>query len=331
MSDIKKLLGESVSEDTANALQAIIDTTVNENNDKLTKLQEEKDALVEAMNALETKHASDIEYLKEKADEFAEQIRQDAIDETNEAFAKREEFLIEQAEAYGEFLMGKADEYGDYLQERAEAYGEHLIERGEAYGEHLIERAEAYGEHLIEQADVYGEQIEAKCLEEAKEQIESFKAEHLELFEQLDEQSRIKHVFDNLKTLIESSGFTLEESSAIDEAKEKIRSQRRENRKLEAKLSEQAEEIKELRIEKLVESIGEDLAFTDKERIKKAALFTRCDESEDLEQVVKTLVENTLLNNSNKPNMFDKKQNVIKESETKDLNRKTSGWKDRLI
>ena len=163
-------------------------------------------------------------------------------------------------------------------------------------------------------------------MEEAKQEIESFKAEHLELFERLDEQSRMKTVFDNLKTLIESSGFTLEESSILDETQEELRTERKNSRRLKSTITEQASEIKELLIEKHISEFGEDLAFTDKERVKKAAIFTRCESGEDLKQVVKTLVENNLLNNKN-----NKNNNIIDESTKKDTDSKKSGWGSRVV
>ncbi len=344
MSDIKKLLGESVSEDTANALQAIIDKTVSDTEAKALALQTENKTLVESIETLKQKHEDDVKFLQEKADEFAEQARQEAIDESRveietlkeqaEAYG---EFLIERANAFGEMLtekhetekatlIEKAESYGEFLIEKAESYGEVLIEKAEDYGEFLIEKAEDYGTVLIEKADEYGNSIEAKCLEEAKQEIESFKAEHLELFERLDEQSRMKTVFDNLKTLIESSGFTLEESSILDETQEELRTERKNSRRLKSTITEQASEIKELLIEKHISEFGEDLAFTDKERVKKAAIFTRCESGEDLKQVVKTLVENNLLNNKN-----NKNNNIIDESTKKDTDSKKSGWGSRVV
>ena len=333
MSDIKKLLGESVSEDTANALQAIIDKTVSDTEAKALALQTENKTLVESIESLKQKHEDDVKFLQEKADEFAEQTRQEAIDESRVEI----ETLKEQAEAYGEFLIERANAFGEMLTEKhetekatliekAESYGEFLIEKAESYGEFLIEKAEDYGTVLIEKADEYGNSIEAKCLEEAKQEIESFKDEHLELFERLDEQSRMKTVFDNLKTLIESSGFTLEESSILDETQEELRTERKNSRRLKSTITEQASEIKELLIEKHISEFGEDLAFTDKERVKKAAIFTRCESGEDLKQVVKTLVENNLLNNKN-----NKNNNIIDESTKKDTDSKKSGWGSRVI
>lgn len=299
MSDIKTLMGDAISEETANALQAILDESIASKDSEITELQEKLADAEIAISDLKESHETDVEFLKQKADEYADQVTADL----KEAHAEREAYLIERAEAYGEHLIERGEAYGEHLIEQAEAYGEHLIEqadaygdylqeRAEAYGEHLIERAESYGEHLIEQADAYGESIEAKCLEEATAEIESFKEEHLEAFTRVDEHARMAAVFTSLKSLVESSGFSLDESTALEEAVAK-------QRVLNRKLRDSQESLKKYKVAELIEGFSDEVTFKDKERITAAALMTRCSNDEDLSNVVKTLVESSLNKNTN--------------------------------
>ncbi len=328
MSDIKKLMGDSISEETALALQTILDESLKEKQDEIDALQikldesnEDKSILETEVTDLKEEHKKKIEFISEKADEFAEQVRQDAIDETTtslqEAFDAREAFLIEKAESYGEFLIEKAEKYGD-----------HLIERGEAYGARLIEKAEAYGEHLIEQADLYGEKIEETQLAEAEATILEFKTKHLEEFKRLDEHNRMATVFSNLKTLIESSGFSIDEASQVDSLQEELREQAAKARAQARVIRSNETELKKFRVAELIEKTAVDLTFKDKERIISTVMKTRCETVEELSEVVKTLVENNVINNNN-----GKTKSVITESEEAELTKtvKGSGWGGRIV
>lgn len=266
----------------------------------------------------------------EQADEYAEKVKQEATQE-----------LSEKADAYGAFLQEKAEEYAEKVKqesreeniaemtEKADAYGDYLQEQADAYGDYLQEQAEAYGALLIEQAEVYAtEQVkltESRCLAESEKMIAEFKESHLEAFERLDEHNRMSTVFKNLKQLIESSGFSIEESDSITTLEDELRESRKEKRALERSLREQAAELKELQVKSLVESMAEDLAFTEKERIVKATLRTRSESQEELSEVIKTLIENTTLNkNITNTNALNENVEVPAGAKTK------SGWGDQL-
>ena len=412
MNEFKKLMGDAISEDTAVALQTILEThlqeAANTAQSKLdvalqeaeTKLQESEDKIASLSKELvesQDKQADlldvqekTIATLKEKADEYAAQVKQEALDEANAKFATEKLTLVEHAEAYAEKvkqealdeaavqfeaektvlieqadeyaekvkqeatqeLSEKADAYGAFLQEKAEeyaekvkqesreeniaemtekadAYGDYLQEQADAYGDYLQEQAEAYGALLIEQAEVYAtEQVkltESRCLAESEKMIAEFKESHLEAFERLDEHNRMSTVFKNLKQLIESSGFSIEESDSITTLEDELRESRKEKRALERSLREQAAELKELQVKSLVESMAEDLAFTEKERIVKATLRTRSESQEELSEVIKTLIENTTLNkNITNTNALNENVEVPAGAKTK------SGWGDQL-
>ena len=136
--------------------------------------------------------------------------------------------------------------------------------------------------------------------------------------------------FKNLKSLIESSGFSIEESETLDTLEEELRQTRAANRRLERTLRESSQELKQLKVKELVESMAEDLTFTDKERIVKAALRTRSETNEDLSEVVKTLVENTTLNNnSNKANTTTV-STLTEETANAASTKVKSGWAEFL-
>lgn len=412
MNEFKKLMGDAISEDTAVALQTILEThlqeAANTAQSKLdvalqeeqsksavalqeaeTKLQESEDKIASLSKELvesQDKQADlldeqdkTIATLKEKADEYAAQVKQEALDEANAKFATEKLTLVEHAEAYAEKvkqealdeaavqfeaektvlieqadeyaekvkqeatqeLSEKADAYGAFLQEKAEEYAEkvkqesreeniaEMTEKADAYGDYLQEQAEAYGALLIEQAEVYAtEQVkltESRCLAESEKMIAEFKESHLEAFERLDEHNRMSTVFKNLKQLIESSGFSIEESDSITTLEDELRESRKEKRALERSLREQAAELKELQVKSLVESMAEDLAFTEKERIVKATLRTRSESQEELSEVIKTLIENTTLNkNITNTNALNENVEVPAGAKTK------SGWGDQL-
>ena len=305
----------------------------------ITKLKEQAEAyatkvkteaiteLTEKAEAYATKVKTDtIAELTEKAEAYAEKVKEDTIAEMTEKADAYGDYLQERAEAYAEKvktetineMTEKADAYGDYLQEQAEVYAEkvkndavvELTEQAEAYGEYLQERAEAYGVFLIAEADTYTNQqialVEARAIEQAETAINEFKEEHLAMFDRIDEHNRMTQVFKNLKSLVEASGFSLDESQAMNEMESQLREannakrqSRIEKHRADRELAEVKEELKELKVKEIVESIGQNLAFTDKERIVNAVLKTNAETVTDLTSVVKTLVENTTLNKNN--------------------------------
>ena len=321
MTDIKQLLGEDISQETADKLQGILDEAVDSLKKSIAQKEDEIQDLQEQLDDLKEDHANEVEHITEKAEEYAQKLRDEAVEDITEKAEAYGKFLIEKADAYGDFLQEKAEEYGEHLIEQADAYGDFLQEKAEAYGEHLIERAEAYGEFLIESADEYGEAVEDKCLAEAKIQIDEFKSQHLEEFERLDEHSRVMNVFNSLKGLVEESGFAFEDASLYDE----LREERSKNRRLVRTLRENEETLKRHKILELISESNEDISLLAKEKIVKSALRTRCEDDQELAEVVKTLVENNLLNNNERNT-----SNKLDESTTS-FGGKVSGWGGKLL
>lgn len=321
MTDIKQLLGEDISQETADKLQGILDEAVDSLKKSIAQKEDEIQDLQEQLDDLKEDHANEVEHITEKAEEYAQKLRDEAVEDITEKAEAYGKFLIEKADAYGDFLQEKAEEYGEHLIEQADAYGDFLQEKAEAYGEHLIERAEAYGEFLIESAEEYGEAVEDKCLAEAKIQIDEFKSQHLEEFERLDEHSRVMNVFNSLKGLVEESGFAFEDASLYDELKE----ERSKNRRLVRTLRENEETLKRHKILELISESNEDISLLAKEKIVKSALRTRCEDDQELAEVVKTLVENNLLNNNERNTL-----NKLDESTTS-FGGKVSGWGGKLL
>lgn len=331
MTDIKQLLGEDISQETADTLQGILDKAVDDLKESLAQKEEDLKELQEQLDFLKEDHAEEVARITEKADEYATKLRDEAVEDLTEKAEAYGAFLIEQAETYGEVLqekheeevqslMEKADEYGDYLQEKAESYGEFLIEKAETYGEFLIEKAESYGEFLIESAEEFGSVVEEKCLSEAKEQIEEFKSTHLEEFARLDEHNRVMNVFNGLKTLVEESGFAFDD---VD-LHETLKAERIKNRKLLRTLRENEEVLKRHKIVELIAESNEDISLLAKEKIVKSALRTRCTDDQELAEVVKTLVENNLLNNN-------ERNTSTKLDESTNVGVKVSGWAGKLL
>lgn len=300
MNEFKALLGESITDDTANALQAILDSKIQSMNEAKLELEDEIQSLTEQVDTL-TKEVGEKEdqilTITEKADEFVEQVKSElteSLTEKAEAYAEkvRQETIVEmseKADAYGEFLMAKADAYGDHLQEQAELYAE---QQADAYGDYLQEKAELYGATLIEKADVYAKTVEEKCLAESAEQLEAFKQEHLELFENADEFNRMKMVFSNMKSLVEASGFTLEECSQAEKLAEDLKREKIKARKLQREISENQEVIKEYKIKQLIESNETKLTLIDSERVLNKAKAIVSESDEELAAAVKMLIEN---------------------------------------
>ena len=329
MTDIKKLMGDDITAEAAEALQTILDEsvgslkqTIDEKTTEVTDLETQLRELQEEIADLKADHAKEIEYIQEKAEEYATQLRDEAVEEITEKAEEYGAFLMEKADDYGDFLQEKAEQYGEHLIEKADEYGDFLQEKAEQYGEHLIEKAEEYGDFLIESADEYGSSVEEKCLSEAKYAIDEFKDQHKAEFEKLDEHNRVMNVFNAIKTLVEESGFTFEDASLYDELKE----ERAKNRRLVRTLRENEEELKRGKILEFIAESNEDISFVAKEKIVKSALRTRCQSNEELADVVKTLVENNLLNSNNERNTSTK----LDESTTS-FGGKVSGWGGKLL
>lgn len=333
MNDFKALLGESITDDTANALQAILDEKLKTLAESKDELQEQIQSLSEQVDTLTqevVEKEEQISTITEKADEFVEQIKSElteSLTERAEAYAEkvRQETIAEmseKADAYGEFLMAKADAYGDHLQEQAEKYAE---QQADAYGDYLQEKAEAYGSHLIAEGEAYGKQVEEKCLKESAEQIEAFKQEHLELFEQVDEYNRMKMVFGNLKSLVEASGFTLEEDSQAEKLAEDLKREKIKARKLQREINETQETIKEYKIKQIIESSEIKLTMIDAERVVNKAMGIVAESDEELNIAVNMLIENVESKNT-------REQVKVQIEDTKKINETTtSGWGSKII
>jgi len=333
MNDFKALLGESITDETANALQTILDEKIKSLVESKTELEEQITSLNEQVDTLSKEvleKEDQIQTITEKADEFVEQVKADlteSLTEKAEAYAEkvRQETIdemTEKAEAYGEFLMAKADEYGDYLQEKAEAYAE---QEADQYGDYLQEKAEAYGEFLMAKGEAYGKAIEEKCLAEAAEQIEAFKQEHLALFEQVDEFNRMKTVFTNLKSLVEASGFTVEEGSQAEKLAEELKQEKIKARKLARQISENQETIKEYKIKQIIESSEIELPLIDAERVVNKAMGIVAESDEEL-----TIAVNMLIENVESKNVRQESHNNLDEK-TKINESGTSGWGSKII
>ena len=295
--------------------------------------------------------------LTEKAVIYADAKTDQALDELRKELTEQAErygeFLQEQAEIYAEKsveqvrkeLTEKAERYGEFLQEQAEIYAEKsveqaieetkatLIEQAELYGEFLIEKAEEHAVYLIEQADLYAkEQVmltEERCLEESNRLINEFKEQYKDEFDRVDEHNRMAMVFKNLKTLIESSGFSIDEHSQFDEVEQQLREAKSKARRLERELHENEAELKRLKIFEAVQTIDENLTFKDKEVIMNNAIKTRFKNDSELKSVVKTLVENIKLNKNN--NNIKNDNLDINQDTSLNENKKTSGWAGKLL
>lgn len=333
MNDFKALLGESITDDTANALQAILDDKLQNLAESKAELEEQLASLNEQVDTLTQEvllKEEDIQTITEKADEFVEQVKAElteSLTEKAEAYAEKVrqetiEEMSEKAEAYGEFLMAKADEYGDYLQEQAEAYAE---KQADEYGDFLQEKAEKYGEFLIAKGEAYGKSIEEKCLAEAAEQIEAFKQEHIALFEQVDEFNRMKTIFSNLKSLVEASGFTIEEGSQAEKLAEELKQEKLKSRKLSRLISENQETIKEYKIKQIIESNEIKLTLIDAERVVNKAMGIVAESDEELAIAVNMLIENV-----ESKNVRDEVKAKVEEKTR--INESTiSGWGSKII
>lgn len=344
MSDIKKLMGDAISADTAEALQTILDEAIQKSETKVkdledllseakakldevtAELQDTKAELSEANEA----HSQEVKFISEKAEEYAEQVKQETIQEMTEKAEAYGQFLTEKAEEYGQYLIGKGEEYGDHLIEQAEKYGEFLTEKAEEYGAHLIEQAESYGEFLIEKAEGYAASKEEKCLQEAEKQINEFKSEHREMFERIDEHQRMSNVFASLKTLVETSGFSLDESEAFERNRKELSEERLKARRAARELREAKEQLRAYKISEAVEKVaGDRLTFKDKESLIESVSQTRWDNEEELSKIATTLVEGVINKKSGfRTTSSNYATNTL--TENKVISKGTSGWGDRL-
>lgn len=290
MNELKQLLGEAITDDTANKIEELIQSRIDEmvtakdesNIQDLKEKEELIESLYQEINDLKEEHDVTVSDLKEKAQEYGDYLKEQA-----------EKYAEQVREETTQEISEQADAYGDFLQEQAEKYGSFLIEKADNYGDYLQEKAEGYGTTLIEKADEYAEQRVNEAKEESAKLVEQFKEEHKEQFERLDEHQRMTNVFNSLKTLVESSGFSLDESKHNEVLEKELHEARKEKRQAERLLRESNQKVKEYNIVQLIESTKTDLAFTEKERIIKTAMRTRCNSEDDLKEVVQTLVENT--------------------------------------
>lgn len=335
MNEFKKLLGESISDETAEALQQILDSKILTLSESKTDLEEQIQSLTEQIDVLNKEintKDEEIALITEKADEYLDQVKDELTEsliEKAEEYAEKVrqetiEEMTEKANAYGEFLMEQADAYGTYLQEQAELYAE---QEADKYGDFLQEQAEKYGVFLISEADTYAKSVEEKCLAESAQQIEEFKKEHVELFEQVDEYNRMKQVFGNLKALVESSGFSIDEDSQIEKMNEQLRQEKATIRKLKRELSESAEIVKEHQIKSIIEESNVELSMLDKERIVAKAKNVVAESVDELKDAVKLLIENV-----ETKQIQEKQEKQTKQlNESKDVTSPVSKWAEQLL
>ena len=297
MSDLKQLMGDAISDDVAEKLQNILDESVSSVQSELEELRLENALLKES-------HETEVDFLKQKAEEYAEKVRQETINEMTEKAEAYGEYLIaqgqaygdyitEQAEQYGQYIIGKADEYGEYLMDKADEYAELMTITESAKNSDLQEKAEAYGLFLQEKAEAYGEYVRQECLAESRQAIEEFKRQHIQEFEKLDEMNRMQGVFSSLKNLVESFDFEIDGEKQTQAMSKRLDSERSKNREL---IRENREMLNELKGYKIMAMLAEndELTYRDKERIVENAKLAKCDNDELLGKVVNSLVESAL-------------------------------------
>ena len=297
MSDIKQLMGDTISEDVAEKLQNILDESVSTVQSELEELRLENALLKES-------HETEVDFLKQKAEEYAEKVRQDTINEMTEKAEAYGEYLIaegqaygdyitEQAEQYGQYIIGKADEYGEYLMDKADEYAELMTITENAQNSDLQEKAEAYGLFLQEKAEEYGEYVRQECLAESRQAIEEFKLQHIQEFEKLDEMNRMQGVFSSLKNLVESFDFEIDDEKQTQAMSKRLDSERSKNRELIRENRGMTNELKGYKIMSMLAE-NDELTYRDKERIVENAKLAKCDNDDLLAKVVNSLVESTL-------------------------------------
>ena len=309
MSDIKQLMGDTISEDVAEKLQNILDESVSTVQSELEELRLENALLKES-------HETEVDFLKQKAEEYVEKVRRDTINKKKE-----------KAEAYGEYLIAQGQAYGDYITEQAEQYSQYIIGKADEYAElmtitenaqnsDLQEKAEAYGLFLQEKAEEYGEYVRQECLAESRQAIEEFKHQHIQEFEKLDEMNRMQGVFSSLKNLVESFDFEIDGEKQTQAISKRLDSERSKNREL---ISENREMANELKGHKIMSMLAEndELTYRDKERIVENAKLAKCDNDELLAKVVNSLVESTLSKKStlNENRIHSKAKTMLNENE----------------
>lgn len=319
MSDIKQLMGDTISEDVAEKLQNILDESVSTVQSELEELRFENALLKES-------HETEVDFLKQKAEEYAEKVRQDTINEMTEKAEAYGEYLIaqgqaygdyitEQAEQYGQYIIGKADEYGEYLMDKADEYAELMTITENAQNSDLQEKAEAYGLFLQERAEEYGEYVRQECLAESRQVIEYFKRQHIQEFEKLDEMNRMQGVFSSLKNLVESFDFEIDDEKQTQAMSKRLDSERSKNRELIRENREMTNELKGYKIMSMLAE-NDELTYRDKERIVENAKLAKCDNDELLAKVVNSLVESTLSKKStlNENRIHSKAKTMLNEN-----------------
>lgn len=319
MSDIKQLMGDTISEDVAEKLQNILDESVSTVQSELEELRFENALLKES-------HETEVDFLKQKAEEYAEKVRQDTINEMTEKAEAYGEYLIaqgqaygdyitEQAEQYGQYIIGKADEYGEYLMDKADEYAELMTITENAQNSDLQEKAEAYGLFLQEKAEEYGEYVRQECLAESRQVIEEFKRQHIQEFEKLDEMNRMQGVFSSLKNLVESFDFEIDDEKQTQAMSKRLDSERSKNRELIRENREMTNELKGYKIMSMLAE-NDELTYRDKERIVENAKLAKCDNDELLAKVVNSLVESTLSKKStlNENRIHSKAKTMLNEN-----------------
>lgn len=319
MSDIKQLMGDTISEDVAEKLQNILDESVSTVQSELEELRLENALLKES-------HETEVDFLKQKAEEYAEKVRQDTINEMTEKAEAYGEYLIaegqaygdyitEQAEQYGQYIIGKADEYGEYLMDKADEYAELMTITENAQNSDLQEKAEAYGLFLQEKAEEYGEYVRQECLAESRQAIEEFKLQHIQEFEKLDEMNRMQGVFSSLKNLVESFDFEIDDEKQTQAMSKRLDSERSKNRELIRENRGMANELKGYKIMSMLAE-NDELTYRDKERIVENAKLAKCDNDELLAKVVNSLVESTLSKKStlNENRIHSKTKTMLNEN-----------------
>lgn len=260
--NLKEIFKDQLDEETVQKLENMLEAKTAELlsqiatlNESAQNLQEEKESLVE-----------EIEFIKQTAEEYGA-------------------FLQEQANAFGELIQEQADEKTIELVESAKQEVETTLKVEHATVlTDLKEKAEAYGEHCKEQA-------KQELLEYTESQIEEFKQEHIEMFESIDEYQRMKHVFTNMKSLLEASGFSIDQDTVVDSLKADLSTKDDQVKDLTESLKDLEDQVFALKREATINEMIEPLADIDKEKIKAIAENISFKSEDELRAIVSILIE----------------------------------------
>lgn len=206
--------------------------------------------------------------------------------------------------------LSEAEAAATKAEEEAEEAKKDLDEamaQAEAEKEELKEHAQAY-------ADSVRDAVVARVDEYTGMAMKEFIKENEEKFKSLEDYTRMKSIFESVKSSFEQNGFPLNESASIDALRKDVRDSKAAYDSLFEDLIRTRQELDTAKMAIIFEEASKDLTVTQKEKLKTLSESVQFTDVDEFQTTVGLLIEQVMKPEKPEGGVAEPKKNTLNES-----------------